>query len=118
MATSDERIRILKMIEDGRVSPDEGSRILAALQTGQPRDAEREPARWVRILVTEAGYASPNVNVRIPAGLLRAVAGLAGPHLERHGVDVDEILNQIRSGSTGHIVEVEGDGTRVEVLVE
>ena len=34
MATSDERMKILKMIDEGKISAEEGAKLLAALSSG------------------------------------------------------------------------------------
>jgi hypothetical protein len=49
---------------------------------------------------------------------MRAVAGLVGPHLERHGVDLAALLAGADS-TGGPLVQVQDDkGTLVEILVE
>jgi hypothetical protein len=120
VSTSDERLRILRMIEEGKVSPDEGAALLGALRDrGQAAPAAASYAsHWIRIRVTEPGATGPNVNVRVPAGVMRAVAGLVGPHLERHGVDLPRLLAEAHAAS-GPLVQVQDDkGTLVEILVE
>ena len=52
MATTEERLKILKMIDDGKISAEEGAKLLSALSAGQK--PERKPsvrgaggtARW------------------------------------------------------------------------
>jgi hypothetical protein len=59
MATSEERMKILKMIEEGKLTPEEGAKLLAAL--AESRKPPRRPparsasggARWLRVRVTD-----------------------------------------------------------------
>ncbi len=127
MATNEERLRILKMIEQGTVSAEDGARLLEALSSGEQRqqaEARMLPAgspRWFRVRVTDMRTGKNKVNVNIPMGLvsvgLRMGARFA-PQLE--GVALDQIGDMIRSGATGKLIEVEDaeDGERVEIFVE
>ena len=58
MATSEERIQILKMIEEGKISAGEGAELLRALEqdsrqkTNEPLKGTSSP-RWFRVRVTD-----------------------------------------------------------------
>jgi len=54
MASSEERMKILKMIEDGKLSAEEGTKLLAALSDKRVPTPPRPPGmpggpRWLRI---------------------------------------------------------------------
>ena len=60
MANSEERMKILKMIEEGKISADDASKLLAALsdtKRGVPTPPRPNgmggSARWLRIRVTD-----------------------------------------------------------------
>lgn len=125
MTTSEERMQILKMIAEGKISAEEGAKLLAALNTGQRRDGEGaarggEP-RWFRVRVTDIATGRPKVNVNIPMGLVNVgikMGARFAPDIE--GVDMNQLLEAIKSGQHGKIVDVtdEMDGERVEIFVD
>jgi len=127
MATNEERLRILKMIEQGTVSAEDGARLLEALgvaEQRQPPEARMLPPgspRWFRVRVTDMRTGKNKVNVNIPMGLVSVgikMGARFAPQLE--GVTLDQIGEMIRSGATGKLIEVEDaeDGERVEIFVE
>lgn len=127
MATNEERLRILKMVEQGVVSAEDGARLLEALSAGEQRqqpEAKMLPPgspRWFRVRVTDMHTGKNKVNVNIPMGLVSVGMKLGArfaPQME--GMALDQIGDMIRSGATGKLIEVEDieDGERVEIFVE
>jgi len=124
MATTEERMRILKMIEEKQVTAEEGVKLLAALKTAGPdmqgqRDAPR--SRWLRVRVTDRGTGRSKVNVNLPLCLID-VGLKMGARFAPDMADIDwnAIQAAIREGLQGRIIEVEDDADdeRVEVFVE
>jgi len=126
MATAEERMRILKMIEDGKISAEEGARLLSALNENRrgpgpsfPRGAGA--ARWLRVRVTDVATGRSKATVQIPLALMESGMKI-GAHFapEVEGVDMPTIMEALRSGMTGKIVDVvdEKDGEHVEIFVE
>jgi len=72
MVTSEERLKILKMIDEGKISADEGAKLLAAL--GESRKTARKPpvstrlggARWLRVRVTDMVTGKAKATVNLP----------------------------------------------------
>jgi hypothetical protein len=125
MAIKEERMQILKMIEGGTISAEEGAKLLAALDEGSSKRERTEPlggkARWMRIRVTDLRTGNAKVNVNLPMGLVNVglkMGARFAPDMEN--VDLDEIMASIKEGAQGKIVEVENDegGERVEIYVE
>ncbi len=126
-AMDDERMQILKMVEEHKITAEEAAKLLAALDTGG-RPADRvagRTSRWIRIRVTDAATGRNKVNVNVPldvvtaAGKLGARFGLT-KYAEREGIDLDELIDSIRNGAVGKLVDVtnvEG-GENVEIYVE
>lgn len=122
MATAEERMRILKMVDEGKISAEEGAKLLSALSEGRrgsiPPAPPRMPgsARWLRVRVTDTASSRAKATVQIPLALLDAGMKI-GAHF---GVDMATILEALRSGVTGRIVDVfdEEDGEHVEIFVE
>ncbi|NPA30742.1 MAG: hypothetical protein GXO37_01930 [Chloroflexi bacterium] len=123
---SDERLRILKMVEEGKISAEDASRLLEALREESPAPpaspaGEHRP-RWLRIRVTEAN--GSRVQVNVPVRLLDValrIAARTGALDDDEGQQVLQALQEaIATGEVGRIVEVvdEEDGDRVEIFVE
>jgi hypothetical protein len=128
MATTEERMRILKMIDEGKITAEEGAKLLSALSANRPRAISTVGigrsvgnARWLRVKVTDLKTGRSKATVQIPIGLLDAGMKI-GAHFapEVDGVDMDMLAEALRSGATGKIVDVidEQDGEHVEIYVE
>jgi hypothetical protein len=127
MNTTDERMMILKMIEAGTITAEEGAKLLAATGASEtatkknivPR-AQGDP-RWFRVRVTDTATGRRKATVNLPISLmdwgLRVGAQFA-PEME--GLDLGELSDILRSGAEGKIVEVidEEDGEHVEIFIE
>ncbi len=130
MTSVEERMKILKMIEEGKISAEEGAKLLAALRDGgrrgpgvptPPRPPGAPGARWLRIRVTDTTTGRSKASVQIPLALVDAGMKI-GAHFapEVEGVDMSNVMEAIRSGMTGKIIDVtdEEDGEHVEIFVE
>lgn len=127
MATAEERLRILKMIDEGKISAEEGARLLSALsevrrQSNVPNMPRMQgTARWLRVRVTDVATGRSKATVQIPIALLDAGMKI-GAHFapEVQGVNMSTIMEALRSGMTGKIVDVmdDEDGEHVEIFVE
>lgn len=125
MATAEERMKILKMIEEGKLSAEDGAKLLAALtggrQTSQASARAATAGRWLRIRVTDIASGRSKASVQIPLGLIDAGMKI-GAHFapEVEGVDMSNVMEAIRSGMTGKIIDVtdDEDGEHVEMYVE
>ena len=122
MATSEERIKILQMIQDGKISAADGSKLLEALNRGASGRGPQAVAagtegRYVRIRVTDTNSGRNKVNVNLPLSLVDAGLGIASNFVP--GVDNMDIQNAIRTGLVGKVMDVTGDeGEHVEVFIE
>jgi hypothetical protein len=128
MATVEERVKVLKMIEDGKVSAEEGTRLLAALdksrQRGQRGGRSTPPAegngRWIRLRVSDTRSGKTKVNLQLPLGLVNMGLQIGARFVpEIDNLDAGQIQNALRSGTRGKVLEVTGDsGELVEIFVE
>jgi hypothetical protein len=118
-------MKILKMIEEGKLSAEEGTRLLAALNVKRPLPP-RAPgmpggAKWLRIRVTDTRSGRSKASVQIPLALVDAGLKI-GAHFapEVEGVDMSNVMEALRAGMTGKIIDVtdEEDGEHVEIYVE
>lgn len=125
MATSEERIKILNMIAEGKLTPEEGAELLKALQSAssRPRASAASPGepRFLRVRVTSLDTEQVKANITIPMTLidvgLRMGARFA-PDLD--GLDFQQVMEAIQHGQRGKIIDVEDDqdNERVEIYVE
>jgi hypothetical protein len=133
MATTEERIQILKMVQEGKISAEEAAQLLEALEEGVARPAHSNGApthdsnvpghapRWLRVRVTDSDTGKPRVNVRLPISMVKLGLKMGtrfSPEIE--GLDTNELMHMIESGEIGQIVDVqdEKDGEHVEVFLE
>lgn len=124
MATPDERMKILRMLEEGKLKAEEASRLLKALSKGSSETRPATPdadSRWMRIHVKELDGDRSVVNVNLPMRLVNVALRLGGQFIpEAEGIDLQELADAVKEGLTGKIVDVvdEEGGQRVEIYVE
>ena len=124
MATTEERLRILQLIEDKKISAEDGARLIAALGEAAPEQPSREAegaGRSLRVVVTDTYSGKARVNVRIPAGIVDMALRL-GVHFipDNDALDLDELMSALRAGVTGKVIDVydEEEGHHVEVFID
>jgi len=128
MASSEERMRILKMIQDGVISAEDGIRLLDSIEQSVKREKDNQmseevgrAAKFFRVRVTDTNTGKARVNVRIPISVLNAGMKMGARFsTEIQGLDPSELMQFIREGTIGKIVDVydEKDGEHVEVFLE
>lgn len=126
MTTSEDRMQILNMVSERIISAEEGAKLLAALEPEQKRELDQgitgpSRPRWVRVRVTDLETGRSKVNINLPMGLVEVGARLGARFApELQGMDIHEIVEQVKNGAQGKIVEVEDmeDGERVEIYIE
>ncbi len=129
MATTEERMKILKMVEEGKISAEEGAKLLAALAESRKPPPPPSPAftgpggeaRWFRVRVTDLATGRAKVNVNIPMGLVNVgikMGARFAPGLEPE--QMEAMAEALKSGAMGKIIDVtdDEDGERVEIFVE
>jgi hypothetical protein len=123
MASVEERMKILKMIEEGKVSAEEGAKLLSALSNAnRPLGGlAASGAKWLRVRVTDMATGRSKATVQIPISLMEAGMKI-GAHFapEIDGVNMDQLMEALRTGTTGKIIDVvdDEDGEHVEIFVE
>ena len=140
MATTEERMKILQMVAEGKITPEEAAQLLEAITDAPPAPPKRTTAaaafgaapsstpaqtgrrpRWLRVRVTDTDTGRPRVNVRLPISMVNVGLKMGtrfAPQVE--GLDADQLMSIIESGEMGQIVDVydEEDGEHVEVFLE
>ena len=133
MATSEERLKILKMIQEGKISVEQGMQLLEAVRSGNKASAQvsaslpqvapsgQHEARWFRVRVTDMDTGRVRVNIRMPIHVVTTGFKLGARFSpEVDGMDMTQLMDAIRAGETGQIVDVvdKKDGEHVEVFLE
>ena len=137
---SDEKIKILEMIQNGKITAAEGLELLKALDDSfiKQSDVAKVGSRFLRIRVTSGQ--KQKVNVNIPLSLLKIATKFAGfgmklipeearQEMRKKGVDLTEIdfselVQLIDQGlATGKLIDVDTEDqseghTKVEIYVE
>lgn len=112
-----ERLRILEMVKEGKITPEEAARLLEEL--GRPG---REPARSLRVRIQSPS--GQKLQFAIPLTLAGSVLGLvpAGTlsKLQERGINLDALLRAAQEGTvSGQLVDIrEPSGASVEVILE
>jgi len=123
---ADEKMQILTMVKEGKISTEEGVQLLDALNnTNSPDNTNMSTkAKWLKVRVFDPEDAT-KVNVTLPISLINIGVKFASkfsPEFKEAGLtenDMEEILAAIKNGETGKIVEVDSEnGTKVEVVIE
>lgn len=130
MIRGEERMKVLRMVEAGKITAEEATQLLESLDDApiNPKGAPPVPGvppssggRWFRVRVTDSRTGKLRVNVRLPVGVINAGLKMGmrfAPQME--GMDANTISSMINSGEIGQIVDVtdEEDGEHVEVFIE
>lgn len=137
---SEERMKILSMIEESKLSAEQAAVLLNALEAQAGKEAMPAPdptpavpveppapdtpvkkASWFRVQVTDTNTGKAKVHVRLPLSLLGWGLKMGARYTdELAGIDMDELLEAFRSGQEGKFIEVvdEEDHEHVEIFVE
>jgi hypothetical protein len=141
--SENERLRILQMLEERRITATEAAELLAALDSGGSdirRRVERgrwlrdergrwyredmgPPAtrpRWFRVRVTDQRTGQVRSNVSVPIGMVGFGLGFARRFRKMPGVEhVDDLYDAVQAGRRGMIFDVANeDSERVEIFID
>ena len=121
MATVEERMKILEMVREAKISPEEGARLLQALQAGDKKGTNGRDPRWLHIRITDLSTGQAKVNVNIPMSLV-SVGIKMGARFAPSSANINyaEVMEAVRAGNSGKIVDIEDqdEGERVEIWSE
>jgi hypothetical protein len=126
MVTSEERMKILNMINEGKITAEEGSKLLSAL-TRRSEKSKKVAKRgltgqWLRVRVTDMSTGKAKVNVNVPMKLVDAGLNIAAQFTpEMEGAQMmDAVKEALAENIQGKIVDVvdEEDQEHVEIFIE
>lgn len=131
----EERVRVLEMVRDGKVTPEEAQELLSLLESGQQapsrilesfvdlHDDDQLPARNLKITSLSQKEGKPRkTSFNLPLGMLRFINGLF-PGSTIIGVnskylDREQLMDMIHKGEKGVIYreETEKGGVIIELV--
>jgi hypothetical protein len=124
MANAEERIKILEMIEAGKISAEDGAKLLKALSKQKTRSFQQsgQEPRWLRVRVTELDTGKESIRVNLPIGLVNVGLRMGArfvPEVEQQEA-MEDLTEALQQGLTGKVVDIidEEDGQRVELFIE
>ena len=135
---NEEIVKVLEMVKNGRITPEEGEKLLSAIGVGEENAKTKKRASMLRVRVDAH---DPNkedqakVNINIPLSLAKKMTGLVKlvpkqtkNELEEQGIDLDainlkELIEMFEEGElTEELVNVDaGDeekGAKVRIYVD
>jgi len=121
-----ERLKILQMIEESKISTEEGSALLEAFaddwaEPAQAKTASNGGPKWFRVRVTDMVTGKTRTSVTLPLWLVGwglNVGARFAPEIS--SIDLEELQAAFTAGVEGKILEVldEEDGEHVEIYLE
>lgn len=140
MNNTDETIRILNMVQDGKITTENAAKLLEALEvkedlgyTNFPKESQtvinksNGKLRWVRIQVTDSKTGKRQVNLKLPLGLvkvgMKSTMRLSMKEKDSNGIldeiNLDEILKEAieNEDASGTLVDVEDPESGEHVLI-
>jgi hypothetical protein len=129
-----DRLRILELLEQQKITAAEAAELLAALGD-RGRDVRRrerdrwvaedlapaaDRARWIHVRVTDRDSGRMRTNVSVPIGMVGFGLGFARRFRNLPGVGhVDDLFEAVRNGRRGTIFDVSNEGgERVEIFID
>jgi DUF4097 and DUF4098 domain-containing protein YvlB len=115
-----ERQRILKLLEDKKITAEEASSLLDALG----EESGNHSAKVLKVKVYDKSTGKAEVNVTLPISLVRwglqFMPEEARAKLNEHSIDFDRISDALQHDFVGKLIEVDDgkDHERVEIYLE
>ncbi|TMB84222.1 MAG: hypothetical protein E6J44_08635 [Chloroflexi bacterium] len=120
-SSTDERNRVLYMVESGKVTAAQAAQLLDTLDLERSRSREQSRNRTARVRVTNLATNRQKVNVTIPVSLIQVGLRL-GTRLapQVSGSALEDLLRAIEGGATGRLLDLQDleEGERVEIFAE
>lgn len=122
MKAGEERMRILKMLEEKKITAEEAAELLASLEAGQEGEgaAPKTKPRWLRIRVRSQD--GDRVELNLPLSMVRAAKHFVS-ELKVQGMtipveELEALIDQALETETRIIEVVSADGDHVEIYVD
>ncbi len=123
----EEKMRVLKMVEEGKISAEEAADLLASLDSLDPEEHAVKQVKGgirgkkLRIVVTSLDSDRPKVNVKIPLRLVKwaekFIPSDAKKEMDHQGINLDEILSSVDDLEQETLVDVTDEDSREHVRI-
>ena len=123
MTTPDERMQVLKMIEKGQISAQEGARLLEVLSTTPEENlktgSQEKRPRLMRVRVTDLETGRHQVDINLPLSLVKVGAKM-GARFAPGVIAMEDVREVLNVGAEGKVMDVvdEEKSERVEIFVD
>jgi len=126
---NEEKMMILKMLQEGKISANEAAILLESLDSGskkkedkkQSDDSRKTEGKFFRVSITDTTTGKSRANIRMPLSVM-GIGMRFGAHFapQIDGVDSEQLMDAIRNGQVGKIIDVfdDDDGEHVEIYIE
>jgi len=128
--SEDERMMVLKLLKDGKITADEAAKLLETIDKTDPKKKKaqvEEPeeikgqGKFFRVKITDATNGKIRANIRIPLSVMGAGAKF-GAHFapQINGIESEDLMKAVRDGEVGKILDVfdDEDNEHVEIYIE
>ena len=123
---NEEKMKILKMLEEKKISSAEAMELLEALSRleGKEGRSSKSGGRFLKIRVYENGSPEAKVNVNLPISwskfMVPFIEEKIGQKLREKGceIDVEKIREALETGEVGRIIDINDGGNKVEISIE
>jgi len=127
MAAAEERLHILQMIQNGKITAEEGVKLLDSLEKGDPRISqgksspqgnETKQSRWMRVVITDLNTNKEKINIRLPANVVDAGYKMGARYTPSlNGSSSNKILDALQMGETGKVIDICDNDTCERVVI-
>jgi hypothetical protein len=127
MPAAEERLKVLRMIQNGQITASEGARLLETLREQERDQVEKERQatsreqgmRLFHIRVTDLKTGRQKIDMRIPWSLVNVGINM-GARFAHKEIKMEEFVQAVQSGATGKILSLvdEDGGELTEIFVE
>lgn len=130
MSLKEERLQVLKMLEEGKITAEEAATLLSALEAGAQKE-QSEPKstassgfprrRRVRICVSDGVTGKKKVDINFPIGVIKLARRMGTKFTGNiEGINLDDIFDAVHQEVEGKIIDIQDthEGKRVEIFVE
>ena len=126
----DEKLRILKMVEEGTITAEHGAELMSAMNVDEPLQTTEivyssYDKKMLRIIVDSV--VGDKVKIQFPVGAVKKILKVTGklpiPEKDLQGIDLSSMMDAVseclESEIDGDFVNVEAaDGTTVRIFVD
>ena len=131
----EDKKRILKMIEEGKITAEEATKLLDVLDSNEKCDGIvksevvedddffdlKNDGKGGKILfVRVKSNDGSKVKINIPLEFIKIMGGIGSMYsneLEKYNIDIEKLMNAIDNGFVGRLVDVESGNDKVVVEI-